>query len=91
MEPCCAPSCSNMAYMALPKCEYCDKRFCAQHLLPEVHGCGDACKNESHRQATADAIAQRKSRKHIGLDEEKKKLDKNIQESQKQRQKKKKK
>jgi hypothetical protein len=78
-EPCAYKSCSNMALVALPKCEYCNQRFCTSHMLPERHGCGDACKNASHRQAAADAAAQRQARKHIGNVDAKKRLDKKLE------------
>ncbi|KPA85393.1 hypothetical protein ABB37_01705 [Leptomonas pyrrhocoris] len=78
-EPCACKGCANRALVALPKCDFCSHRFCAAHLLPERHGCGDACKNASQRQATADAAAQRQSRKHIGNDDAKKRLDKKLE------------
>lgn len=78
-EPCSFKGCANMALTALPKCEYCHVRFCTAHMLPERHGCGDACKNASQRQATADAAAQRQARKHIGNDDAKKRLDKKLE------------
>ncbi|KPI88864.1 hypothetical protein ABL78_2058 [Leptomonas seymouri] len=68
-----------MALTALPKCDFCNQRFCTSHMLPERHGCGDACKNASQRQATADAAAQRQARKHIGNAEAKKRLDKRLE------------
>lgn len=78
-EACVYKGCSNMALLALPKCEHCDQRFCTSHMLPERHGCGDACKNAAHRQATADAAAQRQARRHIGNDDAKKRLDKRLE------------
>ncbi|EPY36699.1 hypothetical protein STCU_00451 [Strigomonas culicis] len=43
-EKCGSPGCTTLALLALPKCEFCDMRFCTRHMMPEVHGCGDACK-----------------------------------------------
>ncbi|KAH9584003.1 zinc finger protein [Trypanosoma melophagium] len=80
--------CSNQTYLALPACSHCSKRMCTSHLLPEVHGCGDAEKNESQRQATADAADMRRQRKHLGLDDAKARLDRRRQELAAQRQKK---
>lgn len=77
-----------MALLVLPCCEFCDKRFCTSHMLPEVHGCGDACKNSAQRQATADAAEQRKARRHIGNDDAKKRLDKRIADGEAARRKK---
>ncbi|KEG13129.1 hypothetical protein DQ04_01201150 [Trypanosoma grayi] len=74
--------------MVLPACEYCGKRMCTSHLLPEVHGCGDAAKNASQRQATADAAEVRRQRKHIGSDDAKARLDRRREELAAQRQKK---
>lgn len=41
--------------MVLPPCEYCNKRHCLKHMLPEVHGCRDAAKNFAKMQASRDA------------------------------------
>lgn len=85
---CPQPGCKNMALLALPSCDFCQKRHCTAHMFPEVHGCGDACKNSAQRQATADAAAQRKARKHVGQDDAKKRLDKRLEEGEAQRRKK---
>lgn len=77
-EPCRHPGCKKIALIVLPKCEYCDARFCTTHMLPEVHGCGDACKNFCQRQATADAANQRRARRHLGHEDAKKRLDKKL-------------
>lgn len=87
-KPCTFAGCKEMVLAVLPCCEYCEGRFCTKHLLPEVHGCGVDARVEAKRQATNDAIAQRKARKNIGNDEAKKKLQKRIQQGEADRQKK---
>ncbi|KAG5499852.1 hypothetical protein GH5_03988 [Leishmania sp. Ghana 2012 LV757] len=87
-EPCVFKGCSNMALVALPKCEHCNQRYCTSHLLPERHGCGDACKNAAQRQATADAAAQRQARRHLGNEDAKRRLDKKLEANEAARRKK---
>ncbi|RNC47455.1 hypothetical protein TcCL_NonESM02644 [Trypanosoma cruzi] len=80
--------CLNHTYLVMPVCTHCGKRMCTAHLLPEVHGCGDAVKNASQRQATADAAEMRRRRKHLGLDDVKARLDRRREELATQRKKK---
>ncbi|KAK7200945.1 AN1-like Zinc finger containing protein [Novymonas esmeraldas] len=78
-ERCVFQGCSNMALVVLPKCEHCEHRYCTTHMLPERHGCGDACKNAAQRQATLDAAAQRRARRHLGNEDAKMRLDKKLE------------
>lgn len=77
-----------MVLVVLPACEFCNEKYCTSHLLPEKHGCRDACKNASQRQATADAAAQRRALRHAGNDDAKKRLDKKLAENEAARRKK---
>ncbi|XQJ28355.1 AN1-like Zinc finger containing protein, putative [Leishmania guyanensis] len=87
-ELCVFKGCPSVALVVLPKCEYCEQRYCTSHMLPERHGCGDACKNAARRQATADAAAQRRARRHLGNEDAKKRLDKKLEASEAARRKK---
>ncbi|GET90038.1 AN1-like zinc finger, putative [Leishmania tarentolae] len=87
-ERCSFNGCSSMALVVLPKCEHCEQRYCTSHMLPERHGCGDACKNAAQRQATADAAAQRRARRHLGNEDAKKRLDKKLEANEAARRKK---
>lgn len=37
-------------------CEYCSLRFCLTHLMPEIHGCGDAVKEAARRIISRDGV-----------------------------------
>ena len=47
----------------IPACEYCNKRYCVSHQVPEGHGCRDAVKFASRAQAGRDSEAARKVNK----------------------------
>ena len=36
-------------------CQFCKKRFCMEHSLPEVHGCGDAARQQSRKDIQREA------------------------------------
>lgn len=57
-------------------------------MLPEVHGCGDECKNAARQQACMDASAQRRARRHLGCEDAKKRLDKILADNEMARRKK---
>ena len=46
------------------QCQFCHKRFCMEHTIPEVHGCADAAKKHARqvvkpRQASHSNVAKR--------------------------------
>jgi ATP-dependent RNA/DNA helicase IGHMBP2 len=36
-------------------CQFCKKRFCMEHRLPEVHGCGDSARQQSRKDLQREA------------------------------------
>ncbi|GAB0097126.1 DNA-binding protein SMUBP-2 [Sergentomyia squamirostris] len=42
-------SCKQKTSLMGQDCQYCKKRFCFKHGLPEVHGCGEAIKKDERR------------------------------------------
>ncbi|XP_065367575.1 DNA-binding protein SMUBP-2 [Calliphora vicina] len=42
--------CKTKTSLMGQNCDYCHKRFCFKHGLPEVHGCGEAAKKNERKQ-----------------------------------------
>ncbi|XP_023302640.2 DNA-binding protein SMUBP-2 [Lucilia cuprina] len=42
--------CKTKTSLMGQNCDYCRKRFCFKHGLPEVHGCGEAAKKTERKQ-----------------------------------------
>ncbi|XP_037818145.1 DNA-binding protein SMUBP-2 isoform X1 [Lucilia sericata] len=42
--------CKTKTSLMGQNCDYCHKRFCFKHGLPEVHGCGEAAKKTERKQ-----------------------------------------
>ena len=61
---CGAEGCSVAAMAAcIPACDYCKKRYCVGHQVPEGHGCRDAVKNAGRMQASKEAKDTRQATK----------------------------
>ena len=37
-------------------CQHCDRRFCFAHLLPEIHGCGNAAKVKARKSSIPSGV-----------------------------------
>lgn len=44
------PECRKEVSMLGMKCQFCCRRFCVSHSLPEVHGCGEPAKRHARQQ-----------------------------------------
>ncbi|XP_076446820.1 DNA-binding protein SMUBP-2-like isoform X2 [Babylonia areolata] len=42
-------------------CQHCTRRFCLQHLMPEVHGCGEAAKVHARQTISREGVLHRGS------------------------------
>jgi hypothetical protein len=49
--------------VCIPACDYCKKRYCVSHQVPEGHGCRDAVKNAGRMQASKEANSTRQATK----------------------------
>ena len=44
---CWAKGCKKEVSLMGKNCDFCGQRFCIQHIMPEMHGCGDAAKQKA--------------------------------------------
>ncbi|KAA6385504.1 MAG: hypothetical protein EZS28_018967 [Streblomastix strix] len=49
-QSCAYPGCPQHSTLYLLLCEHCKQRFCANHQLPEVHGCDEKAKEAEKKQ-----------------------------------------
>mmetsp|Transcript_4519 Transcript_4519/g.4993 ORF Transcript_4519/g.4993 Transcript_4519/m.4993 type:complete len:102 (-) Transcript_4519:126-431(-) len=88
---CCGfPGCAERANGGVPPCDFCCKRHCLKHILPEVHGCRDAAKNAARMQASRDATSVREAKRAHDTQDLRAKLQAKREELASQREKKKK-
>lgn len=52
----------DMVAMALPKCDFCSRKYCLKHKNPETHGCRDQQKIASKFEASADSTQVRRDK-----------------------------
>ena len=55
--------CSNQIDIIFPPCDYCKRKHCMKHRIPESHGCRDAVRAASHLQAHTEAREVKHERK----------------------------
>ncbi|KAH9507926.1 DNA-binding protein SMUBP-2 [Bulinus truncatus] len=53
---CAFKKCKTLTNTLGRNCEYCSGRFCLTHLMPEVHGCGDAAKEAARRVISREGV-----------------------------------
>ncbi|CAL1546219.1 unnamed protein product [Lymnaea stagnalis] len=53
---CAYRKCKTLTNTLGRNCEYCTRRFCLTHLMPEIHGCGDAVKEAARRVISRDGV-----------------------------------
>lgn len=67
-EKCCIIGCGKEVFppagLAKP-CQFCKKKHCISHIIPEAHGCGDAIRNEMRMQKDKEAAEARHHRTHV--------------------------
>ncbi|CCW62359.1 unnamed protein product [Phytomonas sp. EM1] len=80
-EPCARSGCYELALLVLPVCDFCQKRYCTTHILPEVHGCGDACRKAAQQRAAEAAAQQKKNLRLLGNQEARQRLAKRLEEN----------
>jgi hypothetical protein len=60
---CPAPGCKDGIDFIMPACDYCKRKHCMKHRIPESHGCRDSIRNASHFQAHQEAREVRQEKK----------------------------
>ena len=64
LDSSCAHSkCKKSVKLVSVKCSLCARRYCLEHSLPEVHGCGDAAKRKARQTSVATPLGGTTSRK----------------------------
>ncbi|CAG5120567.1 unnamed protein product, partial [Candidula unifasciata] len=53
---CAFKKCKTLTNTLGRNCEYCTRRFCLTHLMPEIHGCGDAVRTAARRIISRDGV-----------------------------------
>ncbi|XP_059153320.1 DNA-binding protein SMUBP-2-like [Physella acuta] len=53
---CSFKKCKTLTNTLGRNCEYCTRRFCLTHLMPEIHGCGDAVREASRRLISREGV-----------------------------------
>lgn len=53
---CAFNKCKTLTNTLGRNCEYCTRRFCLTHLMPEIHGCGAAAKTAARRIISRDGV-----------------------------------
>lgn len=53
---CSFKKCKTLTNTLGRNCMHCSRRFCLQHLLPEVHGCGDAARIHAHQTTVREGV-----------------------------------
>ncbi|KAK0042710.1 DNA-binding protein SMUBP-2 [Biomphalaria pfeifferi] len=53
---CAFRKCKTLTNTLGRNCEHCTRRFCLTHLMPEVHGCGDAAKEAARRVISREGV-----------------------------------
>jgi hypothetical protein len=59
----------------IPACKYCQQTYCLTHLQPEMHGCGDAVRNEKRVEGRVEYGKARGEAKEAARADLKKKLE----------------
>ena len=66
LDSTCAQSkCKKSVKLVSAKCSLCARRYCLEHSLPEVHGCGDAAKRSARQASMATPLGSATSRKPV--------------------------
>ena len=55
------PKCKASTSCLGQNCEFCAKRYCLSHHIPEVHGCGDAAKQRARKLIVKEGVLYRGS------------------------------
>ncbi|KAL8606244.1 hypothetical protein ACOMHN_012876 [Nucella lapillus] len=53
---CSSKKCKTLTNTLGRNCQHCRRRFCLQHLTPEVHGCGDAAKVHARQTISREGV-----------------------------------
>ena len=69
------PKCKKTINLLGLRCQFCNRRFCMEHSIPEVHGCSDAAKKHAQQQKLKSKNKSVDPVRHAQLQ---KKLDKKI-------------
>ncbi|XP_059608327.1 DNA-binding protein SMUBP-2 [Phlebotomus argentipes] len=77
-------TCKQKTSLMGQDCDYCRKRFCFKHGLPEVHGCGEAIKKDE-RKKFLHPVPEKTRREAEDLAKLHVKLKENLKDMQKQR------
>ena len=55
------PKCKTLTLTLGQNCEFCAKRYCLNHHIPEVHGCGAEAKAQARMRISRDGVLHRGS------------------------------
>ena len=58
---CSFKKCKTLTNTLGRNCQHCTRRFCLQHLMPEVHGCGDAARAQARQTISREGVLHRGS------------------------------
>ena len=58
---CAFPKCKTLTLTLGQNCEFCAKRYCLNHHIPEVHGCGAEAKAQARMRISRDGVLHRGS------------------------------
>ncbi|XP_035827063.1 DNA-binding protein SMUBP-2 isoform X2 [Aplysia californica] len=53
---CAFKKCKTLTNTLGRHCDFCTRRFCLSHLMPEIHGCGSAAKDAARRIISRDGV-----------------------------------
>ena len=53
---CAFEKCKTLTATLGQNCEFCTKRFCLSHHIPEVHGCGDSARARARRMISREGV-----------------------------------
>lgn len=53
---CAFRKCKTLTTTLGRQCNLCDRRFCLAHLTPEIHGCGQAAKDQARRNISREGV-----------------------------------
>ena len=72
--------CSKHVSLLGIQCKFCKKRYCMEHSLPEIHGCGDAARQQSRRDIDREVRRQAQGLTDVRRSQLQTKLTKKLEE-----------
>jgi len=76
---CSYTTCKTVLSLLGQQCQFCVRRFCLRHFMPEVHGCGDAVRRQARSASMMSSLPKAKQIDGVKRAHLQKKLDQKIQ------------